>query len=106
MRHTYDKQTTSRRSARLSHEFDTVPRITIELPVMRILLAHNFYQSSAPCGEDVVYRNERALLEDAGHEVIAFERHNDAITTTGLQRAGAALGSLWSRRSYAYMRRL
>jgi hypothetical protein len=28
---------------------------------MKILLAHNFYRSSAPSGEDMVYRNERAF---------------------------------------------
>jgi DNA-binding MarR family transcriptional regulator len=51
---------------------------------MRILLAHDFYRSSAPSGEDAVYANERALLESRGHEVIAFERRNDDIDESTL----------------------
>ncbi len=30
---------------------------------MKVLLAHNFYQSSSPSGEDAVYRSEAALLK-------------------------------------------
>ncbi len=73
---------------------------------MRILLGHNFYQSSAPSGEDVVYHSERALLAHAGHEVICFERHNDDISTSLAGRAVAGVGSLWSRRSYRDLRTL
>lgn len=44
---------------------------------MRILLIHNFYQQ--PGGEDGVFRNEKALLQSHGHEVLEFTRHNDEI---------------------------
>ena len=73
---------------------------------MRILLGHNFYRSSAPSGEDVAYRNERGLLERAGHEVICYERHNDSISMSLAGRAATAVDSLWSRRSYRDLRRL
>ena len=43
---------------------------------MRVLLAHNFYRSTAPSGEDTVYREERTLLERHGVEVIAYERQS------------------------------
>ncbi len=46
---------------------------------MKVLLGHCFYRSSAPSGEDSVYRNEKALLQDNGIEVIPFEKHNDDI---------------------------
>jgi glycosyltransferase involved in cell wall biosynthesis len=41
---------------------------------MKILLAHNFYQQ--PGGEDVVFEQERRLLERNGHTVIAYQRSN------------------------------
>lgn len=67
---------------------------------MRILLAHNYYQSSAPSGEDAVFRMERALLEQAGHDVIVYERHNDEIKASPAERLNAAVSTTWSRRSY------
>ena len=44
---------------------------------MKILLVHNYYRSGSPGGEDVVFEQERALLEGAGHEVVSYTRHND-----------------------------
>jgi glycosyltransferase involved in cell wall biosynthesis len=68
---------------------------------LKILLAHNYYRSSAPSGEDTVFRAERALLERAGHEVILFERYNDDIDESSLRRRIAlALDGAWSRQSY------
>lgn len=42
---------------------------------MKILLVHNKYKQ--PGGEDVVFEQERRLLVDAGHHVIAYCRSND-----------------------------
>ncbi len=42
---------------------------------MKILLVHNFYQQ--PGGEDVVFAQERQLLERKGHQVITYTRDND-----------------------------
>ncbi|TWJ16716.1 glycosyltransferase family 4 protein [Geobacter argillaceus] len=68
---------------------------------MKILLAHNFYRSSAPSGEDMVYRNERALLERNGVEVIPYERFNDDIDESTLtKRVRLALSAAWSRPSH------
>jgi glycosyltransferase involved in cell wall biosynthesis len=68
---------------------------------MRILLAHDYYRSSAPSGEDTVFRNERALLETNGVEVVPFERFNDDIDDSTLRnRVRLAVDGAWSNRTY------
>jgi glycosyltransferase involved in cell wall biosynthesis len=74
---------------------------------MRILIAHNFYRGAAPSGEDAVFRNECALLESHGAEVIRFERYNDDVDeSTFAKKVKLALSGAWSRESYADLRRL
>ena len=51
---------------------------------MRILVVHNYYGSSAPSGENIVFEAERELLREHGHEVQTFTRHSDAIRARGL----------------------
>lgn len=51
---------------------------------MRILLAHNFYRSGSPGGEDIVFAQERELLREAGHEVVCYTRSNDEMRETSL----------------------
>lgn len=51
---------------------------------MKVLLVHNFYGSSAPSGENSVYRAELELLRSRGHEVIEFTRHSDGIRARGM----------------------
>lgn len=52
---------------------------------MKILLVHNRYQQ--PGGEDVVFEQERKLLESAGHQVTVYCRTNDEIKNySGLKR--------------------
>ncbi len=68
---------------------------------MKILLAHEFYRSSAPSGEDAVYINERNMLTNNGLEVISHEIHNDDIDDTTLSnRIKLGLDTIWSRDSY------
>ena len=68
---------------------------------MRILLIHNFYRSGTPGGEDAVFRQERALLEQAGVEVITYERSNDEVDEGDVtQVARTALRMGWSRPVY------
>ena len=67
---------------------------------MKILLAHNFYRSSAPSGEDAVYRNERALLEKH-FDVVRFEKRNDDLDDSTLaKKLRLALDGAWSRQTY------
>ena len=53
---------------------------------MKIVLAHNTYQQ--PGGEDVVFEQERQMLERAGHNVIVYRRTNREINeSSALARA-------------------
>jgi glycosyltransferase involved in cell wall biosynthesis len=63
--------------------------------VMKIVLVHNSYQQSG--GEDVVFEQERANLERAGHEVIVYHRSNSEIDDLGaLGRLSLVKNSVWS----------
>lgn len=60
---------------------------------MNVIVCHNFYQE--PGGEDQVFRDEAALLEDAGHAVTRYTVHNDAVKRLGaLSLVGK---TLWNR---------
>lgn len=48
----------------------------------RILIVHNYYQ--VPGGEDSVVANEKKMLEDHGHKVFLYTRHNDEIKKMGV----------------------
>lgn len=43
----------------------------------KVLIVHNYYQ--IPGGEDTVVANEKKLLEDHGHEVVLYTRHNSEL---------------------------
>ena len=65
---------------------------------MKIVLVHNSYQQGG--GEDVVFEQERAILERAGHDVIAYHRSNAEIDDLGvLGRIALAKNSVWSTRT-------
>ncbi len=59
---------------------------------MRILLAHNFYGSSAPSGENQVVVMEADMLRRRGHDVRQFVRHSDGLRQAGI--LGAVAGAL------------
>jgi glycosyltransferase involved in cell wall biosynthesis len=68
---------------------------------MKILLAHNFYGSSSPSGENQVVETEKALLESKGHEVKLFSRHSDTIRAKPvLGEIEGALVTPWNPFSY------
>ena len=50
----------------------------------KVLIVHNYYQ--IPGGEDTVVANEKKLLEDHGHEVVMYTRHNNELKTMGKLR--------------------
>ena len=63
---------------------------------MRILLVHNSYQQ--PGGEDVVFDQERQLLERAGHRVVTYCRTNWEINRySGLRRSALVGHMIWAR---------
>lgn len=74
---------------------------------MKLLLGHAFYRSSAPSGEDAVYRNERALLEQKGIDVVPYEKFNDDIDDSTLGRkVKVALNTAWSGATYDELSKL
>jgi len=62
---------------------------------VKILIVHNTYQQ--PGGEDIVFEQERRMLEHAGHQVTAFCRTNwDVDSYKGLRRLGLAKRTIWA----------
>ncbi len=73
---------------------------------MKILLAHNYYGSTAPSGENQVFEAERELLRRHGHVVREFVRHSDEIRGQGVW--GAVKGAFavpWNPWSVIAIRR-
>lgn len=70
---------------------------------MRILLAHNFYGSAAPSGENLVFEAEKVLLQSRGHELAEFTRHSDEIRGQGIwgtiKGAAATPWNPWAARA-------
>ena len=59
---------------------------------MRVLVAHNFYRSISPSGENAAVLREVRLLRDAGVEVFEYFRHSDELDSfTSAGRIGLAL---------------
>lgn len=59
---------------------------------MRLLLAHNFYKSAIPSGENQVFDAERKMLIGNGHILEKLTRHSDEIRAKGT--AGVIQGAL------------
>lgn len=72
---------------------------------MKVLIAHNFYQSSSPSGEDGVFRNEVELLRKNGINVVTYEKHNDEITSTA-DKTKAVFTNIWSKKTYREIKKL
>jgi len=62
---------------------------------LKILLVHNAYQQ--PGGEDVVFDQERLMLDNAGHEVLVYRRSNWEVDEyRGVRRVALAKRTLWA----------
>ena len=64
--------------------------------IMRIAFCHNFYQQ--PGGEDQVFRDESAMMEEHGHEVLRFTKHNDEINRTS--KLSLVKKTFWNKAVY------
>src|SRR5690349_24591703 len=74
---------------------------------VKVLLVHNRYSSAQPSGENVVVDAEKALLAEAGVEVIDYERSSDEIGSLSLPaKALVPLRATYSRQAVADVRRL
>jgi glycosyltransferase involved in cell wall biosynthesis len=64
---------------------------------MRVLVAHNFYRSDAPSGENTLVRAEADLLRDGGVEVVELFTDSDRIPAGVRGAVQAAPGPVYSR---------
>lgn len=70
-----------------------------------ILSVHNFYQIRG--GEDTVFANEKKLLEEHGHKVITYTRHNSEIAQFSLfRKLLLPLTTMFSLRTYREVKKL
>jgi glycosyltransferase involved in cell wall biosynthesis len=67
---------------------------------LTILMVHN--RHLVPGGEDVVYQNEKQLLESYGHNVVGYELDNRVIEHIG--RFWTAVRTIWSQQTYREIR--
>jgi glycosyltransferase involved in cell wall biosynthesis len=66
---------------------------------MKIIIVHNRYKQ--PGGEDVVFEQERRLLERSGHEVQVYCRDNSETDSyVGVERLVLLQKSIWSKDTY------
>jgi len=62
---------------------------------MKILLVHNSYQQHG--GEDVVFQQEKELLQGGGHEVITYEKNNeDALQEANHSKVLLGARTIWA----------
>ncbi len=68
---------------------------------MKVLLGHCFYRSSAPSGEDSVFKNEKELLRLNGVDVVLLEKFNDNVNVANFfDSLKTAFKTTWSSASY------
>ena len=71
----------------------------------KVLIVHNYYQ--IPGGEETVVANERQLLEEHGHKVVLYTRHNDELKKMNiLQKIYLPFTTIFSLRTYKEVKRI
>jgi glycosyltransferase involved in cell wall biosynthesis len=66
---------------------------------MKILLVHNEYQQ--PGGEDVVFEQEKRILERGGHEVVTYRRSNHELEElSAIGRGTLLIRTVWASDTY------
>lgn len=74
---------------------------------MKVLMVHNYYQSSAPSGENIVFENEVKLLKSKGIDVVTYVKKNDEILNyTAKEKFLIPFRTIWSQNVYAELREL
>ncbi|MBI2799510.1 MAG: glycosyltransferase family 4 protein [Gammaproteobacteria bacterium] len=67
---------------------------------MKLLLIHNFYRTSSPSGEDIVFQNELRLLQ-RHVDVVLYSKFNDEIDESSLpKRLRLARDGVWANAVY------
>lgn len=71
----------------------------------KVLIVHNYYQ--IPGGEDTVVANEKKLLEDHGHEVVLYTRHNSELKSlTKFQKILLPFSTIFNGKTYKEVKEL
>lgn len=71
----------------------------------KVLIVHNYYQ--IPGGEDIVVANEKQLLEEYGHEVILYTRHNSELKTLSkTQKILLPFSTVFNLRTYREVKKI
>ena len=71
----------------------------------RILVVHNYYK--IPGGEDTVVQNEMKMLEDAGHYVMLYARHNSELEQMSkIGKLCLPLTTIFSVRTYRDIKKI
>ena len=71
----------------------------------KVLIVHNYYQ--IPGGEDTVVENEKKLLEEHGHEVVLYTRHNSELKTMSKgQKLLLPFSTIFNVRTYREVKEL
>jgi glycosyltransferase involved in cell wall biosynthesis len=75
--------------------------------MMKVLIVHNRYRTSAPSGEDVAVEGEQRMLSRRGVDVVQFERCNDDLDQqTWAAKTAMAGNTIWSQQSRSSLRRV
>lgn len=71
----------------------------------KVLIVHNYYQ--IPGGEDTVVANEKKLLEENGHKVVLYTRHNSELKTfSKFQKLLLPFSTIFSMKTYKEVKAL
>jgi glycosyltransferase involved in cell wall biosynthesis len=72
---------------------------------MKVLIIHNAYEQRG--GEDTVVAAEAQLLEERGHEVVFYRRHNDELRQRGrFAKMSTGIEATWAQDSYHALKKL
>ena len=71
----------------------------------KVLIVHNYYQ--IPGGEDTVVANEKKLLEEHGHDVLLYTRHNSELKEMSkFQKLLLPFSTIFNWNSYREIKRI
>ena len=71
----------------------------------KVLIVHNYYQ--IPGGEDTVVANEKKLLEEHGHEVVLYTRHNSELKTLSkVQKLLLPISTIFNIQTYKEVKKI
>lgn len=71
----------------------------------KVLIVHNYYQ--IPGGEDTVVANEKKLLEDNGHKVLLYTRHNSELKSLSkIQKILLPVSTIFNIQTYREIKKI